>query len=64
MDGMKPDSSIRECMPWFEEPFAEDGTPKKGLRPTAKKLCTVWAARLPLKLRLMILIHCTPTTRS
>ena len=31
MDGMKPDSSIRECMPWFEEPFAEDGTPKEGL---------------------------------
>ena len=31
MDGAKPDSTIRECMAWFEEPFAEDGTAQPGL---------------------------------
>lgn len=31
MDGAKPDSSIRECMAWFEEPFEEDGSAKEGL---------------------------------
>ena len=30
MNGAKPDSSIRECMPWFEKPF-EGGMPKDGL---------------------------------
>ena len=30
MDGAKPDSQIRECMGWFEEPFA-GGTGKAGL---------------------------------
>ena len=31
LDGMKPDSSLRECMPWFEEPFEADGSAKEGL---------------------------------
>lgn len=30
MNGAKPDSSIRECMAWFENPF-EGGMPKDGL---------------------------------
>lgn len=30
MDGIKPDSSIRECMAWFERPF-EGGVSKDGL---------------------------------
>lgn len=30
MNGAKPDSSIRECMSWFEKPF-EGGMPKDGL---------------------------------
>lgn len=30
MDGAKPDSSIRECMGWFEKPF-EGGFAKDGL---------------------------------
>ncbi len=30
VDGMKPDSCIRECMPWFERPFA-GGVPQEGL---------------------------------
>lgn len=31
LNGAKPDSSIRECMPWYIEPFAEDGTAKEGI---------------------------------
>ena len=31
LDGAKPDSSIRECMPWYIEPFNEDGSAKEGL---------------------------------
>ncbi|MCI7813618.1 MAG: alpha-amylase family glycosyl hydrolase [Robinsoniella sp.] len=31
MDGAKPDSSIRECMAWFEEPFDAEGNAKEGL---------------------------------
>ena len=31
MDGAKPDPTIRECMAWFEEPFAADGAAQTGL---------------------------------
>ncbi|MCI7814408.1 MAG: alpha-amylase family glycosyl hydrolase [Lachnospiraceae bacterium] len=31
LNGAKPDSSIRECMPWYIEPFNEDGTAKEGI---------------------------------
>ena len=41
LDGVKPDSSIRECMPWYEEPFNADGSAKEGLANYGETLYSV-----------------------